>query len=70
MLFARGAGDALLTGRRETIGLLAAARDQFADPTTIGDRHLFQFGAVGGMPPDVARSSPWSDVARSTGLRR
>ncbi|WP_199514269.1 LuxR C-terminal-related transcriptional regulator [Nucisporomicrobium flavum] len=40
VLFARGAGDALLTGRRETIGLLAAARDQFANPATSGDRHM------------------------------
>ncbi|WP_213011394.1 ATP-binding protein, partial [Paractinoplanes toevensis] len=40
LLFTRGGSDALLAGHREAIGLLAAARDQFTDPATAGDRHM------------------------------
>ncbi|NMO57706.1 hypothetical protein HH310_41910 [Actinoplanes sp. TBRC 11911] len=40
VLFARGGSEALLTGSREAIGLLAAARDLFAGPDSAGDRRM------------------------------
>ncbi|GIM93196.1 helix-turn-helix transcriptional regulator [Paractinoplanes toevensis] len=40
VLFARGGGDTLLTGDRNAIGLLAEARARFAEPATVGDKHM------------------------------
>ncbi|OJF15868.1 hypothetical protein, partial [Couchioplanes caeruleus] len=63
-------GDAyqrFLTERLEPGGtiLLAECRQRWP-VTTVGERHLFQFGAIGGMPPDEYRA----DSARVRGYLR